>query len=306
LEGKPVEGATLGTMDARSALSMRAHLSTGSVGANAVERAHRAIDLAKKLQEARPRLHARPEVRFPLTVAHRQVGLARQADSLWSPMLQERPHDAWRLCAATEAWLGRPTPQPPRPLATCKRIGEKPKLDGQLDEEFWKTVRVLELTGDLPERLPVGAVQLAHDGEFLYVAIRCQKIAGADYAITEEVRTHDADVALYDRVELSFDVDRDYTTCDRLVVDYRGFTRDECLGDATWNPLWFVAAQQDASSWSVELAIAFSELAVRPPQPREAWALGLSRIMPGEGCTSWNKPTAARVRGESFGLLVLE
>ena len=55
-------------------------------------------------------------------------------------------------------------------------------------------------------------------------------------------RQRDADLSAHDRVTLRLDVDRDYTTAFELVVDHRGWTHDACWNDATWNPKWFVAA----------------------------------------------------------------
>jgi hypothetical protein len=302
---KQPEGARLGAIDARASLAMRAHLTGSSVSANATERAHRAIEIAKKLQESRPRLHARPELRFALAAAHRQVGLARQADVLWNPILQERPHDAWWSCAAAEAWLAKPVPQSPKVTATCKRIAEKPTLDGILDEEFWKAIPLLQLTSD-GAPLPKAAVQIARDDEFLYLAIRCDKMRECDYLTSSDTRGHDEDLSLNDRIDLCLDLDRDYTTFNRFTIDYRGFTRDASLGDESWNPSWFVAADQDGDTWRVEAAIPLAELQARPPQPRDVWAIGISRTMPGEGFTSWNKPATPGVKPEGFGLLLFE
>jgi photosystem II stability/assembly factor-like uncharacterized protein len=286
-------------------LNVRAHLATGSVGLDATQRMHRAIELAKILQQDRPRLHARPEIRFPLSAANRRVGLAREADALIGGFVQTGLRDHWWSCAAAEGWMLRPTPQGPKPMATCQRAAEKPKLDGMLDEAFWKSAKPLLLSPDDP-RLPPTTCLLAQDGEFLYVAATCVKIPAFDYSLTGEERTHDADLSLHDRIELCLDTDRDYCTFHRLTFDYRGFTQDACLDDATWNPTWFVASAQDKQAWTIEAAIPLHELHLQPPQARESWAIGLSRIMPGEGISGWNRPALVKTRGESFGLLVFE
>jgi hypothetical protein len=165
---------------------------------------------------------------------------------------------------------------------------------------------VLELTGEGHGPHAKATVQLARDDEFLYVAILCEKVRGCDYATTEETRGRDADLSLNDRIDLCFDLDRDYRTYHRLTIDYRGFTRDACLGDESWNPTWFVAADQDEHTWRVEAAIPLAELQSRPPQPRDVWAIGASRIMPGEGFSSWNRPATPSVKPEGFGLLLFE
>ena len=102
------------------------------------------------------------------------------------------------------------------------------------------------------------------------------------------------------------DVDRDYTTYYRLVIDHRGWTNDSCWGDSTWDPKWFVAAKQDDGVWTVEAAIPLAELTGRPPQPRDIWAIGIQRVVPGAGFQSWTTPAAISVLPDGFGYLVFQ
>jgi hypothetical protein len=91
-----------------------------------------------------------------------------------------------------------------------------------------------------------------------------------------------------------------------LGIDYRGFTHDACIGDASWNPTWYVAASQAVGAWTVEAAIPLSELHLEPPTTHAAWALGLTRILPGSGISGWHQPATAQPQGENFGLLLFE
>ena len=103
------------------------------------------------------------------------------------------------------------------------------------------------------------------------------------------------------------DVDRDWTSYWRLSVDHRGQTGDDCWGDRTWNPQWFVAAAKQPTSWTCEAAIPWSELASKAPQPGDTWAAGVERVVPGVGFQSWTTPASAAVaRPEGFGLLMFE
>jgi hypothetical protein len=102
---------------------------------------------------------------------------------------------------------------------------------------------------------------------------------------------------------LLIDVDRDYATFYRLTVDQRGFTGEACLGDATWNPRWFVAAVSKPTTWAVEGAIPMRELTAEPPRRGQLWALGLQRTIPGLGFQSWTRPASASVLSQGFGLL---
>ncbi len=149
-------------------------------------------------------------------------------------------------------------------------------------------------------------VRLAYDDEFLYIAAECRKAPGASYPEVEGPRPRDPDLASRDRVELYLDIDRDYATSWRLVVDHRGWTGEACWGDASWDPTWYVAAATGAEVWTIEAAIPLSELSRQRPGPGQAWAVGAQRIVPGAGFQSWTQPSAIEVVPQGFGLLVFE
>ena len=110
---------------------------------------------------------------------------------------------------------------------------------------------------------------------------------------------------------LRFDIDRDYATAYELSVDHRGWTRDACWGDTTWNPNWYVAAADDADCWTAEAAIPLAELTDKPPAARDVWALAIRRTIPRTGYQTWSA-TASRGDAASddspaqFGLLIFE
>jgi hypothetical protein len=213
-------------------------------------------------------------------------------------------------------------------LASCRRASAPPNLDGKLDDPLWETADRIPLN-NTDSRLPFGPeltaegrlsdpaeVRITHDDEFLYVAVHCLKAANVDYQPDDSPRPRDTDLTRYDRVSLKLDVDRDYTTAFELTVDSRGWTRDACNGDTTWNPTWYVAAANDESSWSVEAAIPLAELVDKPPIARDVWALAVRRTIPRTGYQVWSAATprgqAAGADAESedspaqFGLLIFE
>src|SRR6185436_18839670 len=98
-------------------------------------------------------------------------------------------------------------------------------------------------------------VRLAYDAEFLYIAVRTPNATGGDYAADDRPRAHDADLAAHDRVAIRLDTDRDYGSHFELDIDHRGWTRDTCVGDASSNPAWYVAAAADDASWTGEAAV---------------------------------------------------
>ena len=113
------------------------------------ERRERAAALARLLEKYHPQLFLLPEVRFPLAVADRARGYPKQAERWLFAQRRSLSHDAWWACAQAEGWLDRPEGQPPKPLAFCIPAGAKPRLDGQLDEPFWRQAKAILLQ---PER----------------------------------------------------------------------------------------------------------------------------------------------------------
>jgi photosystem II stability/assembly factor-like uncharacterized protein len=285
------------------------------------DRLRRAVQLADYLKTVRPALYAEPAVRFAEVTAERQLGFANPAKRFFISLRQLPETDPWRQCAAIEEWLDKPSSSPPaKKLATCRRAGAPPHLDGKLDDAIWDTAdRVFLRAADTAPHSgkeagdeSTGAeVRITHDGEFLYLAVHCLKAENVDYQSDNSPRPRDADLTQHDRVSLKLDVDRDYTTAFELTVDSRGWTYDSCNGDVTWNPTWYVAAANDDSSWTVEAAIPLSELVEKPPTARDVWALAARRTIPRTGYQTWSPATT---RGEAvsddspaqFGLLIFE
>ncbi len=146
----------------------------------------------------------------------------------------------------------------------------------------------------------------AHDGEFLYVAVQCRRAPGVKYEESDAPRTHDADLQGQDRVSLLIDLDRDFATYYRLTIDHRGWTGDDCWGDATWNPTWFVAAKTTDANWTAEAAIPLDQLTGRYPKTGHIWAIGIQRTVPAVGFQSWTKPASTTVMPEGFGYLIFD
>jgi hypothetical protein len=267
----------------------------------------RAIELAERVQRARPALFAEPALRFPLAAAHRAADDARSAERFYLGLHRSRGHDAWWSCAAAERWLAEPRGDPPLPVAHCASTAEPPRLDGVLDDGFWQAAEQLALNDESGEDDAWRAtVCLARDGEYLYVAATCRRPPGATYDPPSFPRPRDPDLAAQDRVDLLLDTDRDRATYFHLIVDHRGWTGEACGGDRTWNPTWHVAAASDETAWTFEAALPLDELVPAPPATGDAWALGAQRIVPGVGLRAWSRPAAVEPRPEAFGLLLFE
>ncbi|MCS7045637.1 MAG: hypothetical protein NZO58_04710, partial [Gemmataceae bacterium] len=101
-------------------------------------------------------------------------------------------------------------------------------------------------------------------------------------------------------------LDRDYATYYHLQVDQRGCVREDCWGDATWNPKWFVAAANDATSWTIEAAIPLGELTSQKVALGSAWAVNVVRTVPGRGVQAYSLPADTTPRPEGMCLLLFQ
>jgi len=245
-----------------------------------------------------------------------------------------RGADPWRECVLFESWLlnraGQPTP--PKPVAACRRTTSRPYLDGKLDDDCWHNAVPLPLSttaGDLGaefgckeaiergfkekggkpdaqamrEALAEGTrAAFAFDDEHLYVAVVCRHPAGMKKDKVEK-RGRDMDLRAFDRVSILIDLDRDYQTYYQLQVDQRGALAEDCWGDRTWNPRWFVAVNAEETGWTAEIAIPLSELTGDVVTPGKLWAVNVVRTVPGKGVQAWSGPAGVTPRPEGMGVM---
>ncbi len=276
------------------------------------KRFDRAAALGQQIERTRPEWFAEPAMCFPLAAAYRGLGQARQAERIYQVQSHGGDRDAWPTCAQSELRLADSGPKghPTKPMLPCVKAETRPHLDGRLDDAVWRQAKPAALQsaqhddGDWP-----AAVMFAYDAEFLYIAAHCRQPpsdGAPSPAASDSPRPRDADLSAHDRIELLVDVDRDFIVHYRLAIDRRGWTNDRCWGDGTWDPKWFVAAGRDEGVWTVEAAIPLAELAARPPQPRDIWAIGAQRVVPGIGFQSWTTPAAIAVLPDGFGYLVFQ
>jgi hypothetical protein len=244
-----------------------------------------------------------------------------------------RGADPWRDAMLFESWLlnraGQPTP--PKPVAACKRTKVRPHLDGKLDDDCWAdavpmflTTMAGELGTDfgcreaienrLKEKGKVDAKSLTEavsegtraafcfDDEYLYIAVVCRHPAGMQKEKLAK-RTRDMDLRNHDRVSILIDLDRDYQTYYQLQIDQRGALAEDCWGDKTWNPKWFVAVNPEETGWTAEVAIPLTELTGDVITPGKLWAVNVVRTVPGRGLQAWSGPAGVTPRPEGMGVM---
>ena len=110
-------------------------------------------------------------------------------------------------------------------------------------------------------------------------------------------------LAGHDRIDILLDMDRDYQTYYRFQVDHRGCLAEDCWGDRTWNPKYYVAFVPTETGWTAEYAIPLDELTGDRPSHGKAWAVNVTRVVPGKGVQTWNGPADGEPRPEGMGLL---
>jgi photosystem II stability/assembly factor-like uncharacterized protein len=248
-----------------------------------------------------------PSTQFCLQAARRGLGDLPATVGWYSKFRGYVPQGPWHDAAEAELWLAGRHPQAPRKLARCRLTDARPYLDGEFDDACWQGVKPLMLdnaVGSTTKEYTTEAL-FAYDQEFLYVAVRCKHPRGKQVAPLK-VRPRDADVESFDRVSLLLDLDRDYATYFHLQIDQRGCMREDCWGELSWNPRWFVAVKNGEDSWQVEVAIPLGELTGQRVALNSAWAFNLVRVVPGQGVQSWSQPADVRPRPEGMSLLLFQ
>ena len=168
---------------------------------------------------------------------------------------------------------------------------ERPKLDGVLDDAVWRDAHTqrnateFEITSaDIGQHSD--EIMFAHDDQFFYGAIRCQKLPTQSYRDRQGVRTRDPDLSRNDRVELTLDPILNFSGGIKLVIDHRGWVAESKLASKKWNPDWYVAAADDEKTWTVEFAIPLAAIyhpsATTPVEasksPSRGWAVRIARL----------------------------
>lgn len=252
-----------------------------------------------------------PEFLFAQAALLRERGTYRASDEIYRQFFVEHEASRWRAIAAGEHWLLQPTGLPPNELAgSGLATSGPPHLDGVLGDPCWVDARPIRLTHSSQAAVaPQGAIgepliYVSYDEQYLYLAGSIPRRPGQPVESPQHAgRTYDADLNGSDRVRIELDVDRDYAVWYRFEIDQRGWTRESCWEDLSWNPRYHVAGGGDADRWTFEMAIPFEELVPSAPRDKTVWAVGLSRLAPGDTVQSWNLPAVAEPRPESFGLL---
>ncbi len=268
-----------------------------------------AIDLESQLAVAGSNYARDPANQLCLMTARRHIGRVGDNSRILKAMLATNPAEP-----RTDPWMGRlaeelrlanneESENSHASRAVCRMTTTKPFLDGKLDESCWADASIVQLKPSAVMQPGYAATaKFLFDDKFLYIGVTCSHPSGKQVTKVDK-RERDKDLNGHDRVEILLDLDRDYSTYYRLRVDHRGAVAEDCCGDATWNPRWFVAVDTTPSGWTAELAIPISELTSNPSLANQVWAMNVVRVIPGIGVDSWAGPTDTAPNPQTMGHL---
>lgn len=263
------------------------------------------LDIGKRLDAFGPLFAADPSTHLCLNAARRNLGEFEPAQEWYKKFRNEHADGPWRDAAAAELWLTNRIGVSPKPFALCRQTSIRPFLDGDFNDPCWKDIKPTVMRNAAGDTLKEYSTEawLAYDKDFLYVALRCRHPEGRQVQPVKG-RKHDDDLKPYDRVSLLLDLDRDYATYFHLQVDQRGCVFEDCWGDRTWDPRWFVAVKSEPTCWQIEAAIPMTELTGDVVTVGRAWSCNVVRVVPGRGVQAMSLPADVQPRPEGMGLLL--
>jgi hypothetical protein len=172
---------------------------------------------------------------------------------------------------------------PCRHYTTCRIEGERPVLDGKIDEPVWNTV---EWAGDFTQHSPREGeppsqqteFKIVYDDEALYVGYRAWDTEPG--RIRRELARRDYFPG--DWVEINIDSRGDHTTGFSFTTSVSGVRGDEFISldgrswNSNWDPVWQVQTAVDDRGWTAEIRIPFSQLRYSE-QEEQVWGIQVTR-----------------------------
>lgn len=170
-----------------------------------------------------------------------------------------------------------------------KISGERPVIDGRLDEPFWteqgewsdRFVQIIpyeRVVSSSPTR-----VKLFYDDKYLYVGVYCKDRVPGN--MNRFIGNRD-DNSMGDLISVAFDTYHDYRAAPEFNINLGGNKTDLIVTDKlnvnlSWNAVWEGKTHIDLpdSSWTAELRIPFSQLRYNRKSDDGIWGLHVRRII---------------------------
>lgn len=193
----------------------------------------------------------------------------------------------------------QPPPSPPAATPTAPPLRQFPvtraatpvKIDGVLDDEAWKTATVIDLPyewfpGDNATPPVKTDALVTYDGDYLYVAFRCQdpdpKAIRAHLMDRDALGTFLQD----DHVGFSVDTFNDERHAFQFRVNPLGVQMDGTFSEAngaedfSWDAIWNAAGRITAGGWEAEIAIPLRQLRFPRTASVQTWGFDIFRSYP--------------------------
>jgi photosystem II stability/assembly factor-like uncharacterized protein len=235
------------------------------------------------------------------------------------------PISNWKLIRDAEHQilneLEPPQDSPPVPspslLMPIHWTGQRPFLDGKLDDGFWKRAATMELRDPWSTNKAKTILRFARDEEFLYIFSQSPKtptiipsssVRSSPGGGESKENRHDQLRTGMDHIKIRFDLDRDYATWFELGWSTSGQTWDACNDMIFWNPTWYRESTEYEGVWCSEIAIPLNEL-VREnaesanPHTKQVWAVQAMRCIPSMGSYSMEPFVSDRMSPENWAHL---
>jgi hypothetical protein len=165
------------------------------------------------------------------------------------------------------------------------KLVKTPVIDGKISEDAWD---VVDWSTDFVEKEPNEGVaptfqtkfKVMYDAKYLYIALR----ALDDKPALIEQRLSRRDGFAGDRINVVIDSYHDKRTAFVFTTTAAGVKGEEIATgngddfDASWNPVWYTAANVDAKGWTAEMKIPFSQLRFGNAK-EQIWGFNINRTL---------------------------
>jgi hypothetical protein len=179
--------------------------------------------------------------------------------------------------------------QPSPKIARAVRVSRAPRIDGRLDDAAWSRLTpIADFVQQQPRegQAPTEATEvfIAYDNEAIYVGARLHRRDPKELA--RAVTRRDG-YGNSEKFTITFDPQMDRRTAVGFGVsvagvrsDFRHTQDDDMRGrESQYDPVWTAATHEDASGWTAEMRIPFSQLRF-PKAERQRWGLQMDRYLP--------------------------
>ena len=194
------------------------------------------------------------------------------------------------------------------------KSSESPKIDGNLNEAYWKNLKEFNVNLDKDSGDKIGpgcSLKIAYDNDNIYIGIFSKEPLMQQ--LKDTCITHDGAVWKENDVELFFDVNNTGENYMQICVNTLGTIADNKIfkgkHDSTWSSGAKTAVIKGNKSWSMEICIPIKNLTKTPITPGDIWGLNLYRVrktVTPTQYTCWNPTFGGFHKPARFGKLIFK